>query len=183
MTDRILSLAWQAAGALFLAGCTASGPSGHHDRASPASASAEAPLRMVAEGLFASGQPAPGQWTSIRTQGITTVINLRPDAEMAGRDEAAEVAAAGMAYRQLDIGGSEDITGENAARIQAWIDEAPGAVLLHCASGNRVGALLAVIAARNGTPPAEALELGRSAGLTSLEPAVRAVIGPATTDP
>src|SRR3546814_19861958 len=94
---------------------------------------------------------------------------------MAGRDEASEVVSAGMAYRQLDVGGVQEITDANAAQVQAWIDEAPGPVLLHWASGNRAGALLAMVAARNGAPPEEALELGRR-GMTSLQEPVRALL-------
>lgn len=133
------------------------------------------PLQAVTSGLFTSGQPAPSQWASIRSSGVTTVINLRLDEEMAGRDEASEVVSAGMAYRQLDVGGVQEITDANAAQVQAWIDEAPGPVLLHWASGNRAGALLAMVAARNGAPPEEALELGRR-GMTSLQEPVRALL-------
>src|SRR3546814_20112176 len=86
---------------------------------------------------------------------------------------ASEVVAAGMAYRQGDVGGVQEITDANAAQVQAWIDEAPCPVLLHWASGNRAGALLAMVAARNGAPPEEALELGRR-GMTSLQAIGRA---------
>lgn len=48
-------------------------------------------------------------------------------------------------------------------------------MLLHWASGNRAGALLAMVAARNGAPPEEALELGRR-GMTSLQEPVRALL-------
>ncbi|MGO1540146.1 MAG: beta-lactamase hydrolase domain-containing protein [Luteimonas sp.] len=176
-TARTLSLAWPIAGALFLAGCASmEPPDGNAGAAAPAAAADETPVRMVAEDLFTAGQPTPSQWASIRARGVTTIINLRPDEEMAGRDEAAEVASAGMTYRQLDVTGIHDVTDTNAAWVQAWIDEAPGPVLLHCASGNRAGALLAMIAARSGTPPEEALELGRRAGMTSLENAVRQLL-------
>jgi len=59
---------------------------------------------------------------------------------------------------------------------QALADDAP--VLVHCGSANRVGALLALVAAWHWShPPEAALELGRSAGLAALEPAVRARLG------
>ena len=51
--------------------------------------------------------------------------------------------------------------------------EDDGEVLLHCASGNRVGALLALAAVQvDGASPEAALTLGRAAGLKSLEPVV-----------
>jgi hypothetical protein len=45
-------------------------------------------------------------------------------------------------------------------------------VLLHCASANRAGALLALRAKSNGADSAAALELGVASGLTSLKPTV-----------
>ncbi len=181
ITVRLLLLG-PLAGTLLVAGCAAHEPLSPHAETASAAATDEAPVRKVADDVFASGQPAPSQWASIRARGVTTVINLRPDQEMGGRDEASEVNAAGMRYRQLGIEGAEGVTDANAARIQSWIDEAPGPVLLHCSSGNRAGAMLAVIAARNGMPPAEALELGRRAGLTGLESTVRDLLAPADTE-
>jgi len=182
-------LACALAGVLSAAACASMDAPSGRDATAPATAANEAneaneaTIRKVADGLFAAGQPTRSQWPSIRERGVVTVINLRPDREMAGRDEAAEVASAGMAYRQLGVAGIHDITDANAARLREWIDESPGPVLVHCASGNRAGALLAVIAARSGTPLEEALELGRRAGLTSLEEPVRALLAPAVEGP
>lgn len=159
--------------ALGLAGCASPGPGTPAPVAAATASQAETPLRAVAANLYSSGQPAPSQWPAIRARGVSTVINLRPAGEMGDRDEAAEVAAAGMAYRQLDVAGPEDITHASAAQVQAWIDEAPGPVLVHCASGNRAGALLALIGARNGMAPEDAIQLGRRAGMTSMEAPVR----------
>ena len=173
---------WIVIFALLLAGCASVEPASRHVDAAPADAAEEVPLQAVRSGLFTSGQPTPSQWASIRASGVSTVINLRPDDEMGGRDEASEVATAGLVYRQLDVGGIRDITDANAAQVQAWIDEAPGPVLLHCSSGNRAGALLAMIAVRNGAPPEEALEVGRRAGMTSLEEPVRVLLDSRTVD-
>ena len=182
ISARIGALTWSLAGVLLLASCASIEPASRHADAAPAAAAQEVPLQAVRSGLFASGQPTPSQWASIRASGVTTVINLRPDEEMGGRDEASEVATAGLVYRQLDVGGIQDITDANAAQVQAWIDEAPGPVLLHCSSGNRAGALLAMISARSGAPPEEALELGRRAGMTSLEEPVRVLLDSQTVD-
>ncbi len=51
-----------------------------------------------------------------------------------------------------------------------------GPVLLHCASGNRVGALLALRARMHGASPEEALELGNEAGLSSLRSTVETLL-------
>ena len=179
---RIGALTWALVGVPLLAGCASMEPASRQADAAPAATAAEASLQAVRNGLFASGQPAPSQWASIRASGIPTVINLRPDEEMAGRDEASEVANAGMAYHQLDVGGIQDITDVSAAQVQTWINEAPGPVLLHCASGNRAGALLAMVAARSGATLEETLALGRRAGMTSREEPVRALLGHKTAD-
>ena len=78
----------------------------------------------------------------------------------------------------LPIAGKGDITAANADALGALLEQHGDGVLLHCASGNRVGALLSLGAARAGTPAAEALEFGRKAGLTSLEPVVAAQLAP-----
>ena len=50
-------------------------------------------------------------------------------------------------------------------------------MLVHCASGNRVGALIALSAADEGVPVEEALARGRAAGMTSTEARVRELLG------
>lgn len=137
-------------------------------------------LRRPRPGLLSGGQPGPEAWSELAAQGVTTVINLRTAEEMDGRDAAAEVEAAGMTYHGLPISGVGDLDAENAAALWRLVEAAPGPVLVHCASGNRVGALLALGAAQEGgMPPEQALEFGRSAGLASprLEPQVRERLG------
>jgi uncharacterized protein (TIGR01244 family) len=130
------------------------------------------------ERLVTAGQPEAGAWTQLAAEGVTTVINLRPDSELPGRNEAAEVAQAGMAYTQIPVAGAAGITGENAEALWSAIAQAPGKVLVHCASGNRVGALLALGAAqRGGMDPQQALQFGKDAGLAGAEPRVRELLG------
>jgi len=69
-----------------------------------------------------------------------------------------------------------DITPENAKALSALLAQAEGPVLVHCASGNRVGGLLAVAMAQNGMTTAQALDFGRSAGMKSIEGRAREVI-------
>lgn len=134
-------------------------------------------LKRPRAGLLTAGQPGPDAWSSLARDGVGTVINLRPDAEMAGRDEEVEVAAAGMTYHRLPVAGADGITAENARELMALIENAEGDVLVHCASGNRVGALLALAAVAEGGMDAEAaVAAGKAAGLGSLEPRVREVI-------
>jgi uncharacterized protein (TIGR01244 family) len=134
-------------------------------------------LRQPRPGLYTGGQPAADTWAAMAAAGVGTVINLRPDAELAGRDEAAEVRAAGMAYHQIPVAGADGITAENADRLWALLKDAKGPVVVHCASGNRVGGLLAIAAARHGAlQPEGALALGREAGMASTEAKAKAVL-------
>jgi uncharacterized protein (TIGR01244 family) len=133
-------------------------------------------LRHPRAGLVTAGQPAAGDWNALAAAGIRAVINLRPQAEMQGRDERAEVAAAGMRYIELPIATSADITPESAQRLAALLGEAEGPVLVHCGSGNRVGGLLAVAMAQSGMQTDEAIEFGRGAGMKSTESRAREII-------
>ncbi len=130
-------------------------------------------------GLHTGGQPSQEQIEQFAGQGVRTVIDLRPDSEARGYDEAALVKQQGLRYVQLPIAGPDDLTPENAAALKQALDESQGPVLLHCASGNRVGALLALMARQQeGTSREQALELGREAGLKSLAPVVEERLDP-----
>ena len=130
-------------------------------------------------GLYTAGQPAASDWAAIRARGVRTVVDLRAPDELQGRDEAAEVHAAGMAYVSIPIAGAADINRANAQRLHDMLAPDHGAgVLVHCASGNRAGALLGLEQADfDGVSPQAALELGREAGVTKLEPVLKAALG------
>ncbi|GAB1408770.1 hypothetical protein MASR1M8_26890 [Thermomonas brevis] len=134
-------------------------------------------LHAPLPGVYTAAQPGAGDWMRLPALGIATVINLRPRAEAPARDEAAEVRDAGLAYLEIPVAGAEAITAENARRLWQAIAAARGKVLVHCSTGNRAGALLALAAHADGMPAAEALAVGWSAGLTRLEPVVRQRLG------
>lgn len=126
--------------------------------------------------LYTAGQPAAGDWAAIAGGGVGTVIDLRAPGERKDRDERAEVEAAGLRYVALPIAGHEGVTEDNAKALADLIAAAQGPVLVHCASGNRAGGLLALALAAQGVPVAQALETGRAAGMTSTETQVRQVL-------
>lgn len=145
--------------------------------AEPAAAELSIPLRSPRAGLYTGGQPAPTDWAGVAALGVGTVINLRAPGETAGRDLAAEAAASGLRYHALPVAGAGDLSLENARALKQLLDDAGHPVLVHCASGNRVGALLALAAADSGEMAADAaIEFGRAAGLTGAEPRVREVL-------
>lgn len=135
-------------------------------------------LHIPRAGLVTGGQPAAGAWRDLHAAGVTRVISLLPAAEMGGRDEAAEVRASGMDYVQIDVASANDLTAGKARLLWQALQGDKGTVLVHCASGNRAGALLAMAARQEGgMAPEAALAFGKAAGLTKLEPVVRERLG------
>jgi len=131
--------------------------------------------RNFAPGLFAAGQPSPTELAKLATAGVRTVINLRAPDELLGFDEAREVQRLGMRYVAFPVAGAQDVTPDAAARFARELDLArpDGPALIHCASANRVGAMVALeqgLIRRESID--EALCAGRAAGLTTLEPHV-----------
>lgn len=126
--------------------------------------------------LFCAGQPDAAGFREAAAQGVAAVLNLRPDAEM-DWDEAGLVTQLGLDYKQIPIAGPGDINEPNAKVLNEWLDQFEGKpVLVHCASSNRVGALLALGASLRGASDEDALELGRAAGLTKMEPLVQMLL-------
>lgn len=135
-------------------------------------------LHVPRAGLLTGGQPTSAAWRDLRASGVTRVVSLLPASELGSRDEAGEVKASGMDYVQIGVASPDDLTPENARRLWDSLKGESGTVLVHCASGNRVGALLALAAQQvGGMNPQAALEFGQAAGLTKLEPVVRERLG------
>jgi uncharacterized protein (TIGR01244 family) len=128
------------------------------------------------QGITTSGQPTAQALSEIAKKGYTTVIDLRSADEDRGFDEAATVEGLGMSYISLPVSGAGGVSYENANALDKILAEIDGPVLLHCASSNRVGALLALRARINGADSADALALGLDAGLSSLRPVVEDVL-------
>ena len=134
----------------------------------------KAPLPGIATG----GEPSQAQLEAIAANGFRTVVNLRTDGEPSeiGEDD---VRSLGMRYVSIPVAGAADLTEEKVRALDAVLDD-PEAypVAVYCGSGNRVGALLTLRAAwLEEATPEEALALGRDAGLTRLEPAVKEKLG------
>lgn len=131
--------------------------------------------KQPAPGLLTGGQPTEADLRAAAAAGYKTVINLRPGSEMAGIDESGQVESLGMHFISIPIGGAADLTEENARRLdRAMATSESMPMIIHCASGNRVGALLALRANLiQGKSAHEALAFGKAAGLTSLEDAVK----------
>lgn len=124
------------------------------------------------DGMTSAGQPDEAAFGVFAKQGYTTVIDLRTEGEDRGIDEPDVVEGLGMEYISLPIG-RDDINLENAQFLDRLLESADGPVLVHCGSGNRVGALLALRESLNGADDEAALEYGRKGGMTGLEGTVK----------
>ena len=129
------------------------------------------------DALLVGGQPTPAQLERAHELGYKTVINLRrPEEE--GNTDPEQVRRLGMAYLEIPIAGSADMTEDKARALAAALESADSPVIVHCASGNRVGGLFAMKAFHiDAMSPEEALAVGKAAGMTRLEPTVREKLG------
>ena len=125
------------------------------------------------DGITSAGQPDTDDLRIFAEAGYVAIVDLRGPEEDRGIDEAAAVAELGLDYVQLPIVGDDAINFENAKKLDALLSGYDGPVLVHCGSGNRVGAMLALRKSLHGEDAEAALDYGRSAGLKRLEPVVK----------
>jgi uncharacterized protein (TIGR01244 family) len=128
------------------------------------------------DGVTTAGQPDEAGFKVFADNGYVAVIDLRTEGEDRGLEEASVVESLGMDYINLPIG-RDGITFANAKALQALIKGYDQPVLVHCGSANRVGALFALSEFLESEDAEAALEAGRAAGLTRMEPVVREVLG------
>jgi uncharacterized protein (TIGR01244 family) len=129
------------------------------------------------DGITSAGQPDQAALAVFSENGYVAIIDMRGETEDRGMDEKAVVESLGMDYVLLSIASEDDISFENAKKLDDLLAAYDGPVLIHCRSGNRVGALLALRQSMNGASDAEAIAYGKQGGLTGLEPVVQKRLG------
>lgn len=119
--------------------------------------------------VMVAGQIDPSSLRDFAAEGVTLVINNRPDHEDAGQPTSAEMeaaaAAAGIGYRHVPIArglGPTDIAAMRDA-MQAGGD---GLVLAYCRSGNRSTLAWAVARADEGVSREELERCAEQAGFS-----------------
>lgn len=134
--------------------------------------------------LYFSAQPDAAGINAAKDAGVEVVINLRSPEEL-DWDEAGAVAQAGLTYYQVPISDEGPAFDEKSMqRISALVKKHHSQPLwLHCSSGNRASAWLAVHLVQDHRMDIdESIELARKAGLTNaeLEARVRTYVLPAS---
>jgi len=127
--------------------------------------------------LLTGGQPSLRDLEKLAKQGNKVVVNLRTKGEFDKFDEKAAVEKLGMKYVSIEIGGGEDINLENVKRLDAALNGLNEPALVHCASSNRVGGLLAYRAFKlQNQSASEALAFGKKSGMRSTVKTVKKLI-------
>ena len=128
--------------------------------------------RMLDDGMIVGGQPDDSAIAAASEAGRSTVISLRTPSEPGFDEERQAVEARSMTFVSIPIAGAAGLTEENARALDDAITD-PATTVLHCGSGNRAGAMIALRAFYlRSMNRADALALGRRAGLVGLESAV-----------
>jgi len=124
-------------------------------------------IRQLCDHVMVSGQIAPHEVAALAEQGITVLVNNRPDGEEPGQPLAGEIedaaAAAGIAYHFVPI--IRGIGPADVERMQEMLREAEGGKLLaFCRSGTRSALTLAVAQREEGASAEEVVEQLNQAG-------------------
>jgi len=115
------------------------------------------------------------QVVTLKAKGFKTIIDLRTPEEGTAEEKTA-VEAAGMRYVNLPVSKGRPSDEQVRALADILQDSGQAPVLVHCASGNRVGTAWAIYRVRQGIPLEIALEEGRTTGMRpSREAQVRAL--------
>ncbi len=117
-------------------------------------------LQIMDNEVISFGQPNQSEVDAFVEDGVTLVVDLRGPNENRGYDEQTYLNSINTAYYSLPVIDEGDINFDNARLLQTLINDADGKVLVHCGSGNRVGALMSLIGNLEGMDKQEAIEFG-----------------------
>lgn len=121
-------------------------------------------------------QPRREHFRRLAEAGFRTVVDLRAAGESRGFDEAAAAHDAGLAYENIPVT-AQTLGDAQFDRVRSLLTRSgTRPVLVHCASANRVGAvLIPYLLLDEGRTAGEAIEIAQRAGLRSQELAAAAL--------
>jgi uncharacterized protein (TIGR01244 family) len=124
-------------------------------------------IRQLGDNVMVSGQVAPHEVAGLAEQGITIIVNNRPDGEESGQPLSGDIegaaAAAGIAYRFVPI--IRGIGPADVEEMQKALREAEGGKLLaFCRSGTRSALAIALAKRDEGASLEEVVQQLNEAG-------------------
>ncbi len=132
---------------------------------------------LYSEKYITGGQPDTDDLKNFAKAGGKFVINLRGKNELTDFNEQRIVESEGMQYISIPVADMSDVNLDNLITFNKAISGSNELTLVHCASGNRVGAFFALNAFKyEDKTPEEALQIGKKTGLTRLEARVKSLI-------
>jgi uncharacterized protein (TIGR01244 family) len=131
------------------------------------------------DGILTGGQPTFDQIKQAAETGFKAIINLRTDNELPDpAQELTWVEGSGMKYFHIPISVPEGLTPQKTQVFAEALSKPENyPIIVHCKSGNRVGAMFALKAFLIDEKEIdEALLIGERAGLIKLAPTVRKIL-------
>ncbi len=123
-------------------------------------------FRRLDEKVLVAGQIDSNDIAAAAEQGVTTIINNRPDGEEMGQPAGdliqAATEAAGLAYFHIPVSGG--LSAAQADQAAGAIEGAPGQVLMFCRSGTRSTFLWAMARLGRGADASTLVEQAAGAG-------------------
>lgn len=122
----------------------------------------------LGENFFVAPQISTADVARARDQGVTLIVNNRPDAEAPGQPSSAAIAAAaaaaGVAYAHIPVDG-RGVSMDQVAALGDALDQAgSGAILAFCRSGTRSTIVRAYLEAFRGRPADDIIAEAGAAG-------------------
>lgn len=125
-------------------------------------------MRQLDEQVMISGQISPGEVPELKRQGVTTIINNRPDGEEPGQPLSADIEAAaeqaGMDYHYIPVHRGIG-PGYVEAMRDAFHAHEEGKILAFCRTGTRSALVWAVARCEEGMPRDEVERRAAEAGV------------------
>lgn len=125
-------------------------------------------FRSISDSLLVAPQISMADVAKAKAQGVTLIINNRPDDEEPGQVNGAEIEAAakaaGIGYVAIPVTHAGFSAPQVEAMIAALKEAADGKTLAYCRSGTRSTLLWSLAAAKEGMNPSRIASMAASAG-------------------
>ncbi len=136
-------------------------------------------FQVPLDSVLTGGQPTVDQIKQAAETGFKAVVNLRTDNELPDpAQELTWVEGAGMKYFHIPISVPEDFTPQKTEVFADMLSKPENyPLIIHCKSGERVGAMFALKAFHiDEKEIEEALLIGKMAGMSKLAPQVKKIL-------